>query len=130
MIFAPLIVRTYAGDFAAVPGKIELTVQLTRVVLPFLVMVAIAAALMGMLNSLHHYFVPALAPATFNLATIVGAVTPAPLMPRLGWPPIMAIAICVVIDACALVVVSCSAAPVMFTIAASSSPSVSVNSFC
>ena len=26
---------------------------------------------MGMLNSLHHYFVPALAPATFNVATIV-----------------------------------------------------------
>jgi putative peptidoglycan lipid II flippase len=97
MIFAPQIVRTYAGDFAAVPGKIELTVQLTRVVLPFLVMVAVAAAMMGMLNSLHHYFVPALAPATFNLATIAGAVTLVPLMPRLGWPPIMAIAICVVI---------------------------------
>ena len=51
--------------------KIELTVQLTRVVLPFLTVVAVAAAMMGMLNSLHHYFVPALSPATFNIATIV-----------------------------------------------------------
>jgi putative peptidoglycan lipid II flippase len=97
MVFAPQIVRSYAADFASVPGKLELTVQLTRVVLPFLVLVAIAAAMMGMLNSLHHYFLPALSPATFNLATIAGAVTLVPLMPRLGWPPIMGIAICVVI---------------------------------
>ena len=41
--------------------------------LPFLTLVAIAAAMMGMLNSLHHYFVPALAPAMFNVATIVCA---------------------------------------------------------
>ena len=104
MIFAPQIVRSYAGDFAAVPGKLELTVQLTRVVLPFLIMVAIAAAMMGMLNSLHHYFLPALAPATFNIATIVGAVTLVPLMPRLGWPPIMAIAISAVIGGLAQIV--------------------------
>ena len=46
----------YARDFATVPGKLELTVQLTRIVLPFLTLVAVAAAMMGMLNSLHHYF--------------------------------------------------------------------------
>ena len=45
------------------PGKLELTIPLTRVMLPFLTLVALAAAVMGMLNSLHHYFVPALAPA-------------------------------------------------------------------
>ena len=93
LVLAQPIVAAYAADFAAVPGKLELTVRLTRVMLPFLVAVAIAAALMGMLNSLHHYFVPALAPAVFNLATIAGAFTLVPLMPALGWPPIMAIAI-------------------------------------
>ena len=36
MIFAEPLVRFYAGDFANVPGKIELTVRLTRVMLPFL----------------------------------------------------------------------------------------------
>ena len=91
--FAHSIVALYAADYAAVPGKLELTVRLTRVMLPFLSMVAVAAALMGMLNSLHHYFLPALAPATFNVATIVGAFTLVPLMPLIGWPPIMAIAI-------------------------------------
>jgi putative peptidoglycan lipid II flippase len=93
MVFARPLIEAYAGDFASVPGKIELTVQLTRVMLPFLSLVAAAAAMMGMLNSLHHYFVPALAPAMFNVATIVGAVLLVPVMPPLGLPRIMAIAI-------------------------------------
>ena len=79
------------------PGKLELTIRLTRVMLPFLTMVAVAAAVMGMLNSLHHYFVPALAPAMFNVATIVCAFALVPLMPALGLPRIMAIAIAAII---------------------------------
>src|SRR5207244_12433619 len=63
------------------------------ILLPFLTMVAIAAAAMGMLNSLHHYFVPAVSPAMFNVAMIVGVVGLTPLMPRLGMPPIMGVAI-------------------------------------
>ncbi len=92
-VFARPIVSAYAEGYAAVPGKLDLTIQLTRVVWPFLTMAAIAAAVMGMLNSLHHYFVPALSPATFNVATIVCAVALAPLMPALGLPRIMAVAI-------------------------------------
>ncbi len=92
-VFAPALVGAYAASFAAVPGKLELTVRLTRVMLPFLIFVAIAAAAMGMLNSLHHYFVPALSPAMFNVATIVCAVALVPVMPALGLPRIAAIAI-------------------------------------
>lgn len=91
--FAEPLVRIFAGDFAAVPGKLELTVQLTRVMLPFLTLAALAAAVMGMLNSLKHYFVPALSPATFNVITIVLIVAGAPLMPALGWPAIMVVAL-------------------------------------
>jgi len=54
IVFARPLVEAYAGDFASVPGKLDLTVQLTRVTLPFLTMMAVAAAAMGMLNSLHH----------------------------------------------------------------------------
>jgi putative peptidoglycan lipid II flippase len=97
MVFARPIVTAYAGDYANVPGKLELTIQLTRVVLPFLTFVAVAAAMMGMLNSLHHYFIPALAPAAFNIATIVCAFTLVPLMPAIGLPRIMAIAVAAVI---------------------------------
>jgi putative peptidoglycan lipid II flippase len=93
MIFAAPLVSAYARDFSNVPGKLELTIVLTRVMLPFLVTVAIAAAVMGMLNSLHHYFMPALSPALFNVATILSAFTLVPLMPALGLPRIAAIAV-------------------------------------
>jgi putative peptidoglycan lipid II flippase len=93
MVFAEPLVRLYAEDFSRVPGKLELTVQLTRIMLPFLTLVAVAAALMGMLNALHRFFVPALSPAMFNVGTIVCAVTLVGVMPRLGLDPVVAIAI-------------------------------------
>ena len=79
------------------PGKLDLTIALTRVMLPFLTLAALAAAVMGMLNSLHHYFVPALAPTMFNVATIVCAFILVPVMPALGLAPIMAIAIAAIL---------------------------------
>lgn len=93
MLFARPLVGAYAGDYARVPGKLELTIQLTRLMLPFLTLVALAAAVMGMLNSLRHYFLPALSPAAFNVASIVCAVALTPLMPAIGQPRIAAIAI-------------------------------------
>ena len=77
-----------APEFASVPGKLELTTQLTRIMLPFLTTVAVAVAMMGMFNSLHRFFIPALSPAMFNVATIVCAFALVPLMPRFGLPPI------------------------------------------
>jgi putative peptidoglycan lipid II flippase len=93
IVFAAPIVTAFASDYAAVPGKLELTILLTRIMLPFLTFVALAAAIMGMLNSLHQFFIPALSPAMFNVATIVCALGLVPIMPRLGLPPIAAIAI-------------------------------------
>jgi putative peptidoglycan lipid II flippase len=93
ILFAEPLVTAFAGEYRAVPGKLELTVLLTRIMLPFLTFVAVAAAVMGMLNSLRHFFIPALSPAMFNVATIICAVTLVPLMPRLGLPAITAIAI-------------------------------------
>jgi putative peptidoglycan lipid II flippase len=96
-VFARPLVTLYAKDYGSVPGKLELTVQLTRVMLPFLTLAAVAAAVMGMLNSLHHYFLPALAPATFNVASIACAFLLVPVMPALGVPKITAMAVAVVI---------------------------------
>jgi len=93
VVFARPLVYALAADYAAVPGKVELTVRLTRLMLPFLTLVALAAAMMGMLNSLHRFFIPALAPAMFNIATIVCALLLVPVMPQFGIPPITAIAI-------------------------------------
>jgi len=93
ILFADPLVNLYAAGFREVPGKIELTVRLTRLMFPFLAMVAVAAVLMAMLNALHRFFVPALSPAMFNVATIACALVFVPLAPRLGIEPIVAIAI-------------------------------------
>jgi putative peptidoglycan lipid II flippase len=47
-VFAPQLIGLMAGGFGAVPGKLALTVTLTRIMLPFLPAVALAAAAMGM----------------------------------------------------------------------------------
>jgi putative peptidoglycan lipid II flippase len=93
MVFAEPLVRLYAADFAEVPGKLELTIYLTRVVFPFLTLVAVAAALMGMLNSLGHFFIPALSPAMFNVAVIVMSLALIPIAPSLGVQDITIVAI-------------------------------------
>jgi putative peptidoglycan lipid II flippase len=92
IVFARPLVMLFASDYAAVPGKIDLTVALTRVIFPFLTLVGIAAACMGMLNSLHRFFLPALSPVMFNVATIVCAIFLVPVMPLVHLPRIMAIA--------------------------------------
>ena len=93
MIFAEPLVSFYSGAFVAVPGKLELTILLTRIMTPFLTLVAVAAVLMGMLNALGHFFVPALSPAMFNVATIVVTVALVPMAPALGMEPIVLVAI-------------------------------------
>ena len=93
IIFAEPLVRLFAADYAEVPGKLELTIYLTRISFPFLSMVAVAAALMGMLNSLGHFFIPALSPAMFNVAIIVMSLALIPIAPSLGVERITIVAV-------------------------------------
>ena len=70
MTAAPWIVDLLAPGFEQVPGKADLAVLLTRVMMPFLPLVSFAAVAMGMLNAEERYGLPALSPAMFNLVTI------------------------------------------------------------
>ncbi len=97
VLFAEPLVRLLADDYSTVPGKLELTIYLARIMAPFLTMVALAAVAMGMLNSLGHFFMPALSPAMFNIAGIVIAVLFIPVAPSLGIQPIVLIAIATLI---------------------------------
>jgi len=72
IFFAPAITRAIAPGFTASPGKLALTVQLTRIMMPFLLLVALAALAMGILNTRNRFGIPALASAFFNLGSIVG----------------------------------------------------------
>lgn len=77
-IFAPELVALLAPGFRNVPGKYELAVRLTRIMFPFLLLVALAAQAMGILNACNQFGVPALSSAFFNLGSAGFGVT-------LGW---------------------------------------------
>jgi putative peptidoglycan lipid II flippase len=70
MIFAPTLVTLLAPGYAAVPGKFELAVRMTRIMFPFLLLVALAAQVMGVLNSSNIFGVPAMASTFFNIGSI------------------------------------------------------------
>jgi putative peptidoglycan lipid II flippase len=73
IVFAWPIVSTLAPGFDDQPGKDALTVLLTRVMMPFLLLVSFAAVAMGMLNAEERFGIPALSPALFNVVAIVWA---------------------------------------------------------
>jgi putative peptidoglycan lipid II flippase len=71
VLFSPQIVDLMASDFRGdEAGKFDLTVKLTRIMMPFLLFVSLSAVAMGMLNAQDKYGAPALAPAMFNVASI------------------------------------------------------------
>lgn len=93
IFFAGPLVQLLASDFSATPGKVELTTLLTRIMLPFLIFISMAAVVMGILNSKGKFFVPAMASAFFNLGSIIGGVSLALLLPRFGIPSIAGMAL-------------------------------------
>jgi len=70
IVFSPELVRLLAPGFARVPGKFALTVTLTRIMCPFLLLVALAAQAMAMLNARGRFGVPALASTCFNIGSV------------------------------------------------------------
>ena len=74
-------------------ARLALTVQLARIVMPFLTLVAVAVALGGMLNSLRRFFVPALSPAIYNVGVLFSAVAIVPFCEGWGLHKIVGIAI-------------------------------------
>ena len=72
IIFSPQLVAVLAPGFD--PQKAALTVQLTRIMFPFILMVSLAALVMGMLNSKSVFGMPAMASSFFNIGSIVGGV--------------------------------------------------------
>lgn len=73
MFFSPVLVKIVAPGFGDVEGKWALTIGLTRLMFPFIFFISLAALAMGILNSLHRFFVPAFAPVLFNVSVIAAA---------------------------------------------------------
>ena len=81
-ILAPLIVRyLLAPGFSADLAQEQLTVNLMRLMLPSAVLFGLSGLVIGILNSKQVFFLPALAPAMYQLGMIFGVLV---LSPRLG----------------------------------------------
>lgn len=76
MALSPFLVNMIAGGF--VGEDAVLTAQLTMTMFPFILMVSLAAQIMGMLNAKHVFGWPAMASAFFNIGSIAGGLT-------IGW---------------------------------------------
>ena len=78
VVLAPAAVPWIVAGFDEVPGKIDLTVRLTQLLFPYILLIGMATLAMGALNSLGHFAMPALSPALLNVAMILGVLVVAP----------------------------------------------------
>lgn len=78
IVFSREIVVVMAPGFLTDPEKFRTTVELTRLMFPYMVFIGLMAIAMGVLNSYRHFTAPALSPVLFNLSIIASifAVTP------------------------------------------------------
>lgn len=90
---APLIVRLIAPGFVPEPEKFALTVRLTRIIFPFVLLIGWWAFFMGLLNSQRRFALPALGPAIMNVCMIAACLWGA----RWADPPILAVAVAVLV---------------------------------
>jgi putative peptidoglycan lipid II flippase len=85
---APYLVFATASGFRADPDKFNLTVQLTRIVFPYILFMSLVALSAGILNTFSNFKTPAFTPVLLNLSTITSCLFLAPYID----PPILALA--------------------------------------
>jgi putative peptidoglycan lipid II flippase len=73
---APWLVDLFASGFREDPEKYALTVQLTRVMMPFVLFVSLVSWAEGLLNHRDHFFVPKIAPGVVSAAIVAAAMWP------------------------------------------------------
>jgi len=73
IIFSPLIVRLIAPGFIASPDKLQATINLNRIIFPYILLIGLAAYAMAVLNSLKNFTVSAFAPCLLNISIIICA---------------------------------------------------------
>ncbi|MBI5453945.1 MAG: murein biosynthesis integral membrane protein MurJ [Deltaproteobacteria bacterium] len=89
VIFSREIVLLMSPGFATDALKFSITVDLTRLMFPYMVFIGLMAIAMGVLNSYRHFAAPAIAPVFFNIAIILCIFAVAPFLDT----PVYALAI-------------------------------------
>lgn len=70
-IAMPAMVWLLASGYAGEPDKFDLTVWLSRLTFPYLMLISLVSLYSGVLNSMHRFAAAAFAPALLNLAMLV-----------------------------------------------------------
>lgn len=73
IIFSPQIVHLMFPGFAANPEKLSITILLNRLMFPYIFFVSLVALCMGILNTMRHFFTPAISTVFLNLSMILAA---------------------------------------------------------
>jgi len=74
ILAAPLLMR----PFGEPGGDFDLAVGLSRVLFPIVVLLGLSGIIVGILNTYHHFALPALAPVAWSLVIILGLVLGVP----------------------------------------------------
>jgi putative peptidoglycan lipid II flippase len=87
VVGAPLIVLISAPGFTASPDKFQMTVDLTRIVFPYILFISLVSLAGGILNTFSRFMLPAFTPVLLNIAMILAAAVAAPWFD----PPVLAL---------------------------------------
>jgi len=96
ILLSPLVVSLMFPGFKAIPGKFELTVLLNRLMFPYIFFISLVALCMGILNTLRHFFTPAISTVFLNISMILAALC----LRGFFDAPITALAVGVLIGGC------------------------------
>ncbi len=96
IVFSPVIVGLMFPGFKAEPGKFELAVLLNRLMFPYIFFISLVALCMGILNTLRHFFTPAISTVFLNISMILAALC----LRGFFDAPITALAVGVLIGGC------------------------------
>jgi len=87
-----IVMLMTADSYLRIPGQLDLTTLMTVIMFPFLLLVALSAVSMGMLNTMGKFFVPSMASCFFNLGSIIVGVALTLAAPHFGYTPIVGMA--------------------------------------
>jgi len=93
VVFAEPIVKIFAPGFARRPGQLEQTVELTRWVFPYILLIGTAALSSAALNTHRRFFATSFSPILLNVSFIVAALALPPWLIHLGQPPALSLAL-------------------------------------
>lgn len=75
IVFSPQLVALMFPGFAVNPEKVSLTILMNRLMFPYIFFVSLVALCMGILNTVRHFFTPAISTVFLNISMIVSALS-------------------------------------------------------